>query len=203
MNVNKNPLKYQNLNFLSKSPLLGLKNTKKIFQGVTFLFPPTVYIDNILILFEQFKSVAMVMSNYGQGSTLLTSRSSQAAGRSWRRRWWGCPGSRGKLEWTTWENWGSADQGNNPGLCMSVPLMEETHTHRQMSTWAATTTSVQCFGRWCLPRTMTLSDMTRQKSSLIASARKLTDAGRKSYLFAASEVTSDTCMICWCVYSKI
>lgn len=45
-----------------------------------------------------------------------------------------------------------------------------------------------------LPRTMTLTDMTRQKSSLRASASRFTDAGRKSYLFSANRTKSeDTC----------
>lgn len=36
-----------------------------------------------------------------------------------------------------------------------------------------------------LPRTMTLTDITTQKISFKASASRLTDAGRKSYLFSA------------------
>lgn len=45
-----------------------------------------------------------------------------------------------------------------------------------------------------LPRTMTLTDMTRQKSSLRASASRFTDAGRKSYLFSANRTKcKDTC----------
>lgn len=39
------------------------------------------------------------------------------------------------------------------------------------------------------PRTMTRSDMTTQKTSFRASASRLTDAGRKSYLFSAKGAT--------------
>lgn len=41
--------------------------------------------------------------------------------------------------------------------------------------------------KWRLPRTITLTDITRQKSSLRASASRLTDAGRKSYLFSENK----------------
>lgn len=39
---------------------------------------------------------------------------------------------------------------------------------------------------------MTLSDITRQKRSLSNSARRLTDAGRKSYLFSVNKETQST-----------
>ena len=140
-----------------------------------------------------------MISGPRKDSNPSTRKNSQAAGRSWRRRWLSYPGSRGRQEQTTSWSWARRGQRNSPALGTNDPLeqtwwqtraqeiLPPTHTHLHVHVMVV-----------LLPFIITLRDITRQKKSLSPSASRLTDAGRKSYLFSLDREINKQTGNCQC-----